>query len=114
MQVTDRLKDVIKTGGEWISSLDLESIVGQHPAVSEVAVIGVPDDKWGERPLALVVLKAGAEASAEAIRAFVLGYAEKGVISKYAVPDKIRFIEAIDKTSVGKINKRALRETYAG
>ena len=114
LQVSDRIKDVIKTGGEWISSLDLESIVGQHPAVSEVAVIGVPDDKWGERPLALVVLKAGAEASAEAIRAFVLGYAEKGVISKYAVPDKIRFIEAIDKTSVGKINKRALRETYAG
>jgi len=114
LQVSDRIKDVIKTGGEWISSLDLENIILQHPAVSEVAVIGVPDDKWGERPLALVVLKAGAEADAEAIRAFVLGYAERGVISKYAVPDWIRFIEVIDKTSVGKVNKRALREKYAG
>ena len=60
LQVSDRIKDVIKTGGEWISSLDLENIIGQHPAVSEVAVIGVPDDKWGERPLALVVLRDGA------------------------------------------------------
>jgi acyl-CoA synthetase (AMP-forming)/AMP-acid ligase II len=59
LQVTDRLKDVIKTGGEWVSSLELESIISQHPAVSEVAVIGVKDDKWGERPLAMVVLKPG-------------------------------------------------------
>jgi fatty-acyl-CoA synthase len=114
LQVSDRIKDVIKTGGEWISSLDLEDIISQHPAVEEVAVIGVADEKWGERPLALVVLKADAEASAKAIRAFVLGYAERGVISKYAVPDRIRFIDTIDRTSVGKVNKRALREKYAG
>ena len=114
LQVTDRIKDVIKTGGEWISSLELESIVGLHPAVSEVAVIGVADEKWGERPMALVVLKAGAPHDAAAIRGFVLGYAEKGVISKYAVPDKILFVDAIDKTSVGKLDKKLLRQKYAG
>jgi fatty-acyl-CoA synthase len=114
LQVSDRIKDVIKTGGEWISSLELENIVGQHPAVSEVAVIGVPDDKWGERPMALVVLKAGAPDDDAAIRGFVLSYAEKGVISKYAVPDKILFVDEIDKTSVGKLDKKLLRQKYAG
>lgn len=114
LQVSDRIKDVIKTGGEWISSLELESIVGQHPSVSEVAVIGVADEKWGERPMALVVLKAGAPDDAAAIRSFVLGYAEKGVISKYAVPDKILFVGEIDKTSVGKLDKKLLRQKYAG
>jgi fatty-acyl-CoA synthase len=114
LQVCDRIKDVIKTGGEWISSLELENIVGQHPSVSEVAVIGVPDEKWGERPLALVVLKAGAPDDAAAIRSFVLGYADKGVISKYAVPDRILFVDAIDKTSVGKLDKKLLRQKYVG
>ena len=114
LQVCDRIKDVIKTGGEWISSLELENIVGQHPAVSEVAVIGVADEKWGERPMALVVLKAGAPDDADAMRSFVLEYAEKGVISKYAVPDKILFVDAIDKTSVGKLDKKLLRQKYAG
>jgi len=113
LQVSDRIKDVIKTGGEWISSLDLENIIGQHPAVSEVAVIGVADDKWGERPMALVVLKAGAPGDAEAVRTFVMEYAAKGVISKFAVPDRIVFIDAIDKTSVGKLDKKLLREKYA-
>lgn len=112
LQVSDRIKDVIKTGGEWISSLDLENIVGQHPSVSEVAVIGVADDKWGERPLALVVPRTGAEDDAEAIRAFVMGFADKGIISKYAVPDRVVFVDALDKTSVGKLNKRALRERF--
>jgi acyl-CoA synthetase (AMP-forming)/AMP-acid ligase II len=69
LTVTDRLKDVIKTGGEWVSSLELESIISQHPAVNEVAVIGVKDDKWGERPLAMVVLKAGQAATADDIKA---------------------------------------------
>jgi fatty-acyl-CoA synthase len=114
LQVSDRIKDVIKTGGEWISSLDLENIIGQHPAVREVAVIGVPDEKWGERPMALVVLREGADDDAEAIRAFALDYAEKGVISKYAVPDRILFIDEIDKTSVGKIDKKALRAHFVG
>lgn len=112
LQVSDRIKDVIKTGGEWISSLELENIIGQHPSVGEVAVIGVADDKWGERPLALVVPRAGAQGDAEDIRAFTLGYAQTGVISKYAVPDRVVFIPAIDKTSVGKVNKRVLREKY--
>ena len=117
VQISDRIKDVIKTGGEWISSLEVEDIVAQHPSVSEVAVIGAADEKWGERPMALVVLKAGeagAQADADAIRTFVKGYADKGVISKYGVPDKVLFVDAIDKTSVGKINKRFLREKYKG
>jgi fatty-acyl-CoA synthase len=112
LQVCDRIKDVIKTGGEWISSLEIENIVGQHPTVSEVAVIGVPDERWGERPLALVALKEGAAGDADAIRAFVLEYSDKGVISRYAVPDRVLFVDAIDKTSVGKIDKKALRARY--
>ena len=114
LQVSDRIKDVIKTGGEWISSLELEDIIGQHPAVNEVAVIGVADEKWGERPLALVVLKVGAPDDAAAIRSFVAGYAEKGVISKYAVPERIVFADTLEKTSVGKLDKKLLRQKYAG
>jgi len=113
LQVSDRIKDVIKTGGEWISSLDLENILGQHPAVSDVAVIGVPDEKWGERPLALVVLTSGALADADAIRSFVLEHAERGAISRYAVPDRILFVPELARTSVGKLDKKALREKYA-
>ncbi|MEE4274970.1 MAG: fatty acid--CoA ligase [Thermoleophilia bacterium] len=113
LQVSDRIKDVIKTGGEWISSLDLENVIGQHPAVSEVAVIGVPDEKWGERPMALVVPKRGAPDDPEAIRAFVRGYAERGEISRYAVPDRVLFVGELDRTSVGKLDKRALRRRYA-
>jgi fatty-acyl-CoA synthase len=114
LQVSDRIKDVIKTGGEWISSLDLEDIIGQHPAVSEVAVIGVHDEKWGERPLALVVLREGAQDDAEALRGFVLGFAQKGVISRYAVPDRVLFVPQLDRTSVGKLDKKVLREKYGG
>jgi fatty-acyl-CoA synthase len=113
LRVSDRIRDVIKTGGEWVSSLDLEDIIGRHPAVGEVAVIGVPDEKWGERPLAVVVLREGAPDDAEAIRSFVLGYAERGAIPKYAVPDRILFVAEVDKTSVGKVDKRALRVKYA-
>jgi fatty-acyl-CoA synthase len=115
LQVTDRIKDVIKTGGEWISSLELECLISQHPAVAEVAVIGLPDDKWGERPLAIIVAREGQQAAltVDAIRAHVQGYAERGVISRYAVPENIRIVEAIDKTSVGKYNKKAMREKYA-
>jgi fatty-acyl-CoA synthase len=114
VQITDRIKDVIKTGGEWISSLELESLISQHPAVSEAAVIGIKDEKWGERPLALIVLKpdSAASTSAEDIRAHLRTFSEKGVISKYAVPEAIRFIDAIDKTSVGKIDKKSLRTRF--
>ena len=113
VQITDRIKDVIKTGGEWVSSLELEDIISQHAGVSEVAVIGIKDEKWGERPLALVVLsKAGSAPSEDDIKAHVKVFADKGAISKYGVPHKILFLEQIPKTSVGKIDKKALRQKY--
>ncbi len=110
VKITDRLKDVIKTGGEWVSSLELESLISQHPGVSEAAVVGVADDKWGERPLATVVPKPGqADLTGDDIRQFLGKFVADGTISKYAVPDKIMVVEAIPKTSVGKINKRQIR-----
>ncbi len=112
LQITDRLKDVIKTGGEWISSLELESLLTRHPAVSECAVIAIPDAKWGERPLALVVLKPEQQASADELRAHLRDFAEQGHISRWAVPEHIRFVDALARTSVGKLNKRALREQF--
>ena len=114
LTVTDRLKDVIKTGGEWVSSLALESIISQHPAVNEVAVIGVKDDKWGERPLAMVVLKAGQAVTVEDIKGHVQGFADAGHISKFAVPDRVLFVDSLARTSVGKLNKKAMREQLAG
>lgn len=113
LTVTDRLKDVIKTGGEWVSSLELESIISQHPAVNEVAVIGVPDDKWGERPLAMIVLRTDQTATAEDIKQHVQHFAEEGHISKYAIPDQVRFVDNLARTSVGKLNKKAMREELA-
>jgi fatty-acyl-CoA synthase len=115
LQITDRAKDVIKTGGEWVSSLEIEDILSQHPAVSEAAVIAIPDQRWGERPLALVVLKPDAveTATPKQLKDHVACYAEKGLISRYAVPDSIRLIDAIPRTSVGKVDKKALRQTYA-
>lgn len=112
LKITDRIKDVIKTGGEWISSLDLEGLVLQHPAVAECAVIGIPDAKWGERPLALVVKKPDAEVEEAAIRDLVAEYAEKGVISKYGVPEHIRFVSELPRTSVGKLDKKAMRAEH--
>jgi fatty-acyl-CoA synthase len=109
LQITDRLKDVIKTGGEWVSSLELESIIGQHPAVAEVAVIGLPDAKWGERPAAVVVPRVGAALETADIKDQVMRQAELGVVSRYAVPERVFFVEELPKTSVGKLNKRALR-----
>ena len=112
LQVTDRIKDVIKTGGEWVSSLEVESLISRHPAVGEVAVIGVRDAKWGERPLALIVLKAGETTDDAAIKKHLSEFVSSGAISKYAVPQSVVFVDAIDKTSVGKINKKVLREKY--
>jgi len=114
VKITDRGKDVIKVGGEWISSLELEDIIVHHPAVAEAAVIGLPDEKWGERPLALVVLKPGAESNEKLIQHHVREYADKGLVNKQVVLLKVRMVEAIDKTSVGKVNKVALRQKYAG
>src|SRR6266700_4649704 len=111
--ITDRIKDVVKSGGEWISSLVIEDIVSQHPGVSEVAVIGMPDEKWGERPLALVVLKQESVSvvTEQLIQAHVRVWAERGAISKWAVPE-VRFVEYLDKTSVGKLEKKVLRQKY--
>jgi fatty-acyl-CoA synthase len=116
LQVTDRIKDVIKTGGEWVSSQEIEDILSQHPGVSEAAVVGVEDEKWGERPLALIAPKADhdEEITEDEIKAYVKEHADSGAISKFAVPDQVRFVEEIDKTSVGKIDKKKLREKYAG
>jgi fatty-acyl-CoA synthase len=115
LQITDRIKDVIKTGGEWISSLALEDIISQHKAVSEAAVIGVPDEKWGERPLALVVLKEEYKESfkADELKRHFLKYVETGEIPKYGLPDKILLVDGIAKTSVGKINKKELRKQFS-
>jgi fatty-acyl-CoA synthase len=114
VHITDRIKDVIKTGGEWVSSLQIEDLISQCAGVAEAAVIGVKDEKWGERPLALVV-KRGADAngvSDAAIKNHLKVFADKGIISKYGIPEKILFIDSIPKTSVGKINKKELRERY--
>jgi fatty-acyl-CoA synthase len=114
VHITDRIKDVIKTGGEWVSSLEIEDIITQSAGVSECAVIGIKDEKWGERPLALVVLdrEAAPQPTEEGIKAHVMTYADKGIISKYGVPQRILFVDALMRTSVGKINKKELREKY--
>ncbi|XYI41626.1 Fatty acid--CoA ligase [Cupriavidus necator] len=112
LQVTDRIKDVIKSGGEWVSSLELEDLISRHAAVSEVAVIGIKDARWGERPLPLIVLRPGQSAGAEEIQEHLRDFVRRGAISKYAVPERVLFVEAIEKTSVGKINKRLLRDKY--
>jgi fatty-acyl-CoA synthase len=116
LQITDRLKDVIKSGGEWISSLTLEDIMSQHEAVSEAAAIGVPDEKWGERPLVLVVLKEGYQdkVSEEDLREFFMKFVDSGEIPKYGVPNRVHIVDAIAKTSVGKINKKELRSEFSG
>jgi len=112
IRITDRLKDVIKSGGEWISSLQLEDIVSRHPAVSEVAAIGVPDHKWGERPMILIAPKAGQMPSADDIKSWIEESVRRGEISKWAVPERVLFVDDIAKTSVGKIDKKSLRQAY--
>ena len=114
LQITDRLKDVIKTGGEWISSLQLENLISQVPGVAEVAVIGVPDDRWGERPCALVVPRPNADMCSlpDEVKREVANAADAGLLPRYGVPETVVLVTALEKTSVGKINKRALREQY--
>jgi acyl-CoA synthetase (AMP-forming)/AMP-acid ligase II len=105
--IQDRAKDLIKSGGEWISSIALESALMGHPAVAEAAVIPFASDKWGERPLAVVVLKSGASASGEDLRAFLAPN-----FPKFWLPDAFEFIDAIPRTSAGKFQKMALRERF--
>jgi fatty-acyl-CoA synthase len=114
LEITDRIKDVIKSGGEWISSLQLEDIIMQCAGVAECAVIGIKDARWGERPLALIVRDPKTEppVCVEDIKAHVMAQSDKGVISKFAVPQKILFVDALAKTSVGKFDKKALRAQY--
>jgi fatty-acyl-CoA synthase len=108
MQISDRSKDVIKSGGEWISSVDLENALMGHPDVVEAAVVAVPDERWSERPLASVVIRAGATVDAEQLREF-LGKS----VAKWQLPERWAFIEAVPKTSVGKFDKKVLRSQYA-
>lgn len=113
LKITDRLKDVIKSGGEWVSSLEVENILSFHPCVAEVAVIGVADEKWGERPLALVVLKPEyVDTKAEDILALGHQAVEKGYLPKYGVPSEIRFLVEMPKTNVGKLDKKKMRIMY--
>ena len=107
LKIVDRIKDVIKTGGEWVSSIDLEGMILQHAGVGECAVVGVPDEKWGERPVALVV-KNG-EADEEGIKALMADYADKGIISRYGIPDRVIFVDELPRTSVGKLDKKKMR-----
>jgi fatty-acyl-CoA synthase len=115
IQITDRTKDVIKTGGEWISSLELENLISQHEAVSEAAAIGVSDEKWGERPVLIVVLRPEYKdkVSGEDLKKFMEKFAKEGKIPKYGVPDRYLLVDGIPKTSVGKINKIQLRKLYS-
>jgi acyl-CoA synthetase (AMP-forming)/AMP-acid ligase II len=108
IQIKDRSKDVIKSGGEWISSVELENALMAHPAVAEAAVIAIPDPKWDERPLAAVVLREGQTATPDELRAFLAPD-----FAKWWLPDRFEFVAEIPKTSVGKFRKTELREMFA-
>jgi fatty-acyl-CoA synthase len=108
IRIQDRTKDVIKSGGEWISSVALENALMGHPAVSEAAVIAIPDEKWTERPLAVVVLKDGTAATPEELREHLAPH-----FVKWWLPDRFEFVDEIPKTGVGKFRKTALREQFA-
>jgi fatty-acyl-CoA synthase len=108
LTLTDRAKDVIKSGGEWISSVELENALMAHPEVAEAAVVAVPDDKWGERPLATVVLKEGSTADYETLKTFLAGK-----IAKWQLPERWAVVPAVPKTSVGKFDKKVIRRQYA-
>jgi acyl-CoA synthetase (AMP-forming)/AMP-acid ligase II len=107
MQITDRAKDVIKSGGEWISSIEIENIASGHPAVAEAAVIGMPHPKWDERPLLVVIRRPGAEVTREELLTFLTGK-----IAKWWMPDDVVFVTEIPHTATGKISKRLLRDKF--
>ncbi len=107
LQLTDRTKDVIKSGGEWISSVELENAAVAHPAIAEAAAIGIPDEKWAERPMLVLVLKQGGECSAEDMQAFL---ADR--VAKWWIPEQIVFVDEIPHTATGKISKKTLREQF--
>lgn len=107
--ICDRKKDIIKTGGEWISSLDLESLISAHSGIKECAVVGLPDKKWGERPVALIVLNEGKNVTEEDIKEHLQQFIQSGHLSKWSMPDQFIFHKEIPKTSVGKIDKKVIR-----
>ncbi|VXB64524.1 Fatty-acyl-CoA synthase [Pseudomonas sp. 8AS] len=109
IDIRDRIKDVIKTGGEWLSSLELEDLISRHPAVREVAVVGIPDPQWGERPFALLVLREGQSLDARGLKEHLKPFVEQGHINKWAIPSQIALVTDIPKTSVGKLDKKRIR-----
>ncbi|XLX39608.1 fatty acid--CoA ligase [Ectopseudomonas mendocina] len=109
IEIRDRIKDVIKTGGEWISSLELEDLISRHPTVREVAVVGVPDPQWGERPFALLVLREEQGLDAKGLKEHLKPFVEQGHINKWAIPTQIALVTEIPKTSVGKLDKKRIR-----
>ena len=113
LTIRDRLKDVIKSGGEWISSCEMEDLAMRHPGIATASFIGVADARWGERPVAFVVPKTGAAVDRAALRAHLQVHVDKGEISRYALPDEVIVIDALPRTSVGKIDKKRLREIFA-
>jgi fatty-acyl-CoA synthase len=108
IKLVDRTKDLVKSGGEWISSVELENEIMAHPDVLEAAVIAVPDEKWSERPCACVVMRDEATLDADAMRGFL-----EGRVAKWWLPDRVEFIDEVPKTSVGKFDKKALRARFA-
>jgi acyl-CoA synthetase (AMP-forming)/AMP-acid ligase II len=108
IRLVDRTKDLVKSGGEWISSVELENEIMAHPQVVEAAVIGVPDEKWGERPLACVVAEDGADLDADGLREFL-----SDRVAKWWIPEHVEFIDEVPKTSVGKFSKKTLRERFS-
>ncbi|MGA7329982.1 MAG: long-chain fatty acid--CoA ligase, partial [Rhodomicrobium sp.] len=108
MQITDRAKDIIKSGGEWISSAELENIALGHLASAVCAVIALPDPKWDERPMLIVQLKPGAQATTEDYRRYL-----EDKIARWWMPDEIKFVETIPLGATGKVDKKALRRLYA-
>jgi len=109
IDIRDRIKDVIKTGGEWISSLELEDLISRHPAVREVAVVGVVDPQWGERPFALLVLREGQSLDAKGLKEHLKPFVDQGSINKWAIPSQIALVTEVPKTSVGKLDKKRIR-----
>jgi len=113
-KITDRTKDIIKVGGEWVSSLELEDIINQHSKVKEVAVVSTLDDRWGERPLALIITDEQKDKKLEKdILKFTKEFIKKGIMARESMLLKLKFIDEIDKTSVGKVNKKVLREKHS-
>ncbi|MDY7559049.1 fatty acid--CoA ligase [Pseudomonas sp. CCC3.2] len=109
IDIRDRIKDVIKTGGEWVSSLALEDLVSRHPAIREVAVVGIADPQWGERPFALLVIRDGHSICAKQLKDHLKPFVELGHINKWAIPSEIALVTEIPKTSVGKLDKKRIR-----